>query len=48
MKFFTFTRFMRQIMHKKNVDIHWIQNQGLLAVKLAQIFALRPDIIGEG
>ncbi len=47
MKFFTFTKFMRQILHKKTVDIHWIQNQGLLAVKLAQIFALRPDIIGE-
>jgi ubiquinone biosynthesis protein len=47
MKFFTFTKFMRQILRKKPADIDWIQKQGLLAVKLAQIFALRPDLIGE-
>ncbi|MBJ24044.1 MAG: hypothetical protein CMB64_05175 [Euryarchaeota archaeon] len=47
MRFFTFIRFMRQILRKKPADLIWIQKQGLLAVKLAQIFALRPDIIGD-
>ena len=47
MRFFTFSRFMRQILRKKPADLEWIQKQGLLAVKLAQIFALRPDIIGD-
>ncbi|RAH15953.1 MAG: hypothetical protein CMB56_001840 [Methanobacteriota archaeon] len=47
MKFFTFMKFMRQILRKKPADLDWIQKQGLLAVKLAQIFALRPDIVGE-
>ena len=43
----TFFRFMRQIMRKKPADLEWIQKQGLMAVKLAQIFALRPDLLGE-
>ena len=43
----TFFRFMRQIMRKKPADLDWIQKQGLMAVKLAQIFALRPDLLGE-
>ena len=43
----TFIRFMRQIMRKKPADLDWIQRQGLMAVKLAQIFALRPDLLGE-
>ena len=34
-------------MRKKPADLDWIQNQGLMAVKLAQIFALRPDLLGE-
>lgn len=38
---------MRQIMRKKPADLEWIQKQGLMAVKLAQIFALRPDLLGE-
>jgi ubiquinone biosynthesis protein len=38
---------MRQITKKKPADLDWIQNQGLIAVKLAQIFALRPDLLGE-
>tara|TARA_B100001093_G_scaffold349099_1_gene333677 strand:- start:56460 stop:57671 length:1212 start_codon:yes stop_codon:yes gene_type:complete len=42
----TFLRFMRQIMRKKPADLDWIQRQGLIAVKLAQIFALRPDLLG--
>ena len=36
---------MRQVTRKSPANLDWIQNQGLLAVKLAQIFALRPDII---
>lgn len=43
----TFFRFMRQILRKKPADLDWIQRQGLMAVKLAQIFALRPDLLGE-
>ncbi len=38
---------MKQITRKKPANLNWIQKQGLLAVKLAQIFALRPDIISE-
>ena len=40
-----FILFMRQITRKSPANLDWIQNQGLLAVKLSQIFALRPDII---
>ena len=47
MRLLTFLRFMRQITRKKPADLDWIQNQGLIAVKLAQIFALRPDLLGE-
>ena len=47
MRMLTFFRFMRQIMRKKPADLEWIQKQGLMAVKLAQIFALRPDLLGE-
>ena len=47
MRMLTFFRFMRQIMRKKPADLDWIQKQGLMAVKLAQIFALRPDLLGE-
>ena len=36
---------MRQVLRKKPADLDWIQRQGLLAVKLAQIFALRSDIL---
>ena len=38
---------MRQVTRKKPANLDWIQKQGLLAVKLAQIFALRPDILSE-
>ena len=44
MKLATFIRFFRQIKGKKPVDIDAIQSMGLLAVKLGQIFALRPDL----
>lgn len=45
MRVFTFIRFMRQILKSSPADLDWIQSQGLLAVKLAQIFALRSDLI---
>ena len=41
MRVLTFLRFMRQIFKSGPADLDWIQSQGLLAVKLAQIFALR-------
>ena len=45
MKLLTFIRFFRQLRGKKPVNIDTIQSMGLLAVKLGQIFALRPDLI---
>ncbi len=45
MRLLKFALFMRQITKKSPANLDWIQKQGLLAVKLAQIFALRPDII---
>ena len=45
MRLLKFILFMRQITRKSPANLDWIQNQGLLAVKLSQIFALRPDII---
>ena len=45
MKLRTFLAFFRQMKGKKPVDIDAIQSMGLLAVKLGQIFALRPDLI---
>ena len=45
MRLLTFALFMRQVTRKSPANLDWIQKQGLLAVKLAQIFALRPDII---
>ena len=45
MRLLTFLRFMRQILKKGPADLDWIQRQGLLSVKLAQIFALRSDIL---
>lgn len=45
MRIWTFARFMRQILKSGPADLEWIQSQGLLAVKLAQIFALRSDLL---
>ena len=45
MKLLTLIQFFRQLRGKKPVDIERIQSMGLLAVKLGQIFALRPDLI---
>jgi ubiquinone biosynthesis protein len=42
----TFVRFLREITKEGPADLDWIQKQGLLAVKLTQIFALRPDMLG--
>ena len=45
MRLLKFILFMRQITGKSPANLDWIQRQGLLSVKLAQIFALRPDIV---
>ncbi len=44
-RLFTFLRFALEIKGKKPVDIEKIHSMGLLAVKLGQICALRPDLI---
>ena len=41
----TFLKFLREIRKDGPADLDWIQKQGLLAVKLTQIFALRPDML---
>jgi ubiquinone biosynthesis protein len=41
----TLIRFGRQIYGKKPIDVDKIQKMGLLAVKLGQICALRPDLL---
>ena len=45
MRLLSFMRLMREITKDEPADLEWIQSQGLLAVKLAQIFALRPDML---
>ena len=45
MRLFTFLQFVREIRGKKPVDVEKIHSMGLLAVKLGQICALRPDLI---
>ena len=45
MRVWTFAKFMREILKSGPADLDWIQSRGLLAVKLAQIFALRSDLI---
>ncbi len=45
MRLLTFLRFYREIRKDGPADLDWIQKQGLLAVKLSQIFALRPDML---
>ena len=45
MRLLTFLRFYREIRKGGPADLDWIQRQGLLAVKLTQIFALRPDML---
>ena len=45
MRLRTLLRFNRELRGKKPVDIENIQSMGLLAVKLGQICALRPDLL---
>ena len=47
MRLVTFARFIRMITKKGPADLDKIQKMGLLAVKLTQIFALRPDLLSE-
>jgi len=42
-----FLRLLRTIFGKGEPDIAFIQHQGLLAVKIGQVFALRPDFLGD-
>ncbi len=43
----TFIKLLRQIHGKKKPDLGWIQAQGLLAVKIAQHYALRVDFLDQ-
>ena len=45
MRLGTLVRFARELRGKKPVNIEKIQSMGLLAVKLGQICALRPDLL---
>ncbi len=45
MRLWTLYKFSKELRGKKPVDIDNIQSMGLLAVKLGQICALRPDLI---
>ena len=45
MRLGTLIKFARELKGKKPVDIDKIQSMGLLAVKLGQICALRPDLL---
>jgi ubiquinone biosynthesis protein len=42
-----FYRLLRTIFHDREPDLELIQRLGLLAVKIGQVFALRPDFLGE-
>jgi ubiquinone biosynthesis protein len=45
MHLFSFLRLMRMIQAHRKPDLEWIQDQGLLAVKIAQHYALRVDFL---
>lgn len=47
MNLFSFVRLLGTIFRDREPDLRLIQSQGLLAVKIAQLFALRPDFLGE-
>lgn len=48
MKWFMFIKLFKEIFNKKRLpDIDYIQKEGLLAVKIAQTFALRIDFLSE-
>jgi len=48
MNWIGFIRLMRNIYGRDLPDLEKIQKQGLLAVKIAQVFALRIDFLNEG
>lgn len=45
MRMVTFLRFFRMVRSKRSIDLARIQDMGLLAVKVGQILALRPDLL---
>ena len=47
MRWLIFIRLFKKIFGKKLPDLDWIQNQGLLSMKIAQTFALRIDFLPE-
>lgn len=47
MNIFSFLALLWEIFYKKNPNIDKIQDMGLLAVKIAQVFALRPDFLDD-
>jgi ubiquinone biosynthesis protein len=47
MNIFKFFSLLREIFYKQDPDIDKIQSMGLLAVKIAQVFALRPDFLDD-
>ena len=48
MRFLMFIKLFKMIFNKKKLpDLDYIQKQGLLAVKIAQTFALRIDFLSE-
>ena len=47
MRWFIFMRLFKKIFGKSLPDLDWIQNQGLLSMKIAQTFALRIDFLPE-
>jgi ubiquinone biosynthesis protein len=47
MNFVSFFRLLNTIFRDREPDIAYIQRLGLLAVKIGQVFALRPDFLGD-
>ena len=47
MNVFSFFRLLRTIYADPEPDIEYIQSLGLLAVKIGQVFALRPDFLND-
>lgn len=47
MNVFSFFRLLNTIYRDREPDTAYIQSQGLLAVKIGQVFALRPDFLGD-
>ena len=43
----TFVGLLNTIYYDREPDVAYIQSLGLLAVKIGQVFALRPDFLGE-